>query len=133
MKQNNLTCNNIMVSYSFAAVKLQNLFHRVPEHLQLTANLRHYLHSPIPNIIKIRDKYRIFKLNSRKNTRWYFILVNYLILVSTILAQWIWRIIFKHFLRAWHFFATNQPTHTVYYKIRWQFCKIGYLKLMRFH
>ena len=47
---------------------------------KMTANLRHYLHSPILNIIKVRDKYRIFKLNLRKSTRWYFILVNYLII-----------------------------------------------------
>ena len=49
--------------------------------------------SPILNIIKIRDKYRIFELNSRKKTRWYFTIyknnvtnftVNKLILILTI-------------------------------------------------
>ena len=40
----------------------------VPVQSKMTANLRHFLLSPILNIIKIRDKYHIYKLNSRKNT-----------------------------------------------------------------
>ena len=61
---------------------------------KMTANLRHYLHSPILNIIKISDKYRIFKLNAMKIPVDILLLtknvlnytVNNLIMVSTILA-----------------------------------------------
>ena len=38
----------------------------VPVQSKMTANLRHYLHSPIPNIIKIRDKYRILNKTREK-------------------------------------------------------------------
>ena len=56
---------------SSTILKLCNIiFASVPAQSKMTATLRHYLHSPIiPNIIKIRDENRIFKLNSRKNTR----------------------------------------------------------------
>ena len=55
----------------------------LPVHSKMTYNLRHYLRTSILNIIKIKHKYRIFILNSRKNAektedklsqnKWYFL------------------------------------------------------------
>ena len=74
----NIACTSTFASLSecvLSSFMLYDLYYTwVTVKSEMTANLRHYSHSPILNIIKIRDKNRIFKLNSRKNTRWYFIL-----------------------------------------------------------
>ena len=80
-----------------AIQKAYELFNTsVPVESKMAGNLLHYFRSSILNIIKIRDKYRIFKLYQRKmtsdislftNTMLLIVGVNNLILVSTILAQ----------------------------------------------
>ena len=82
----------------------------VPVQSEMTANLRHYLHAPILNIIKVRDKYRMSKLNSKKKP----LIFNFGKLFNIGVYD-TGPVDMKNdlqaFLKSLTFFSTNQPTN----------------------